>query len=305
MRAQLLSIVAGLMLVLTSGGVAAQEATPVTSGDGDSVEGSEFQTLAQTRMSGLPEAPLFVGLVRFTFPAGAATPAGADPGAVLAYVESGSLVASIDGAATITPGTDGAPTPIAEPNIELQPGDAVVIPAGTSSSFRNEARQEATAVIVMLFPEDPFGSFARVSLDGVRGQLLAGGMVSAIPSPAGVVLVRQTYAPGAVLEPTESLGPVLGVLERGRLTYLVETGESLVTRAGVDGKTADERQMAEEISAPAEIELVSGDAFVEETGTVSGARNDGNAPAELLAVFVWPPETIAPAASPVATPEPA
>jgi hypothetical protein len=126
-------------------------------------------------------------------------------------------------------------------DITLQSGDAVAIPAGTSSSFRNDGQEVATALVVMIFSGDPFGPFARTSLDGVDVELLTGGMVETVPSSAVVLLSRESFAPG--------------------------------------------------------------DSFTEVGGTVSGARNDGDTPAEILIVLVWPPEALAPQDAPeVATP---
>ena len=302
MRRYLLPILAVLLLLLTGGRVSAQEATPV--GGAGSVEDGESLLLAEAQLSDLP-SPAFIGLVRFTFPAGSATPEGADPGAVVASIESGNLTATIDGLATITrhadPGTP--PAAAAGQDLVLQQGDAVTIPAGTSSSFRNEGQEVATALVVMVFPEDPFGPFAQTSLDGVDAELLAGGMVEMVPSPAIILLSRERFAPGESLPPAESLGPVLGAIEAGSLTYVVESGESTITRGGRMGTPTTGERTAEAATPGSESVLEPGDGFIEEGGTVSGARNDGDDPAELLVVLVWPPEAFAPQDAPgMATP---
>jgi hypothetical protein len=290
MRTFLLSLITAIVLVLTGVGVSAQDATP----GADAGSGSgELQTLAEAQVSDLP-APAFLGLVRFTFPAGSATPEGADPGLVVVSVESGSLTATIDGPAAVQDAEGMSATPANGQDLVLQVGDTVTVPAGTSSSFRNDGPDVATALAVMVFPEDPFGPFAAASLNGVDVELLVGGMVEQVPSPAVVLLSREQFAPGDSLPPAASTGPVLGFVEAGRLTYVVERGESRITPGvGTGTPTTDERS-AEAATPGSESALDVGAGFVEEGGTVSGARNDGDAAAEVLIVLVWLPEALGP-----------
>ncbi len=155
----------------------------------------------------------------------------------------------------------------------------------------------------MVFPEDPFGPFAQTSLDGVDAELLVGGMVETVPSSVVVLLTRESFAPDDSLPPAESLGPVLGFVEAGRLTYVVESGESTITRGTRMGTPTSGERSAEAVTPGSESVLESGDGFIEEGGSVSGARNDGDTPAEIFVVLVWPPEALAPQDAPdVATP---
>jgi hypothetical protein len=281
-------IVLFLLTLAGSGSTVAQDATPVT--DAGASDEVAFTTLAEAEINDLPTAPAFLGLVRFTFPVGAATPEGGDPGPVLAVVESGSLVAEINGPAesflagvTTSPAaTPGSSGPL------LREGDALLVPEGTSAVLRNDGPDKASLLVVMVFREDPFGGFAQQTLDGVAVDLLASGMVESIPpTKALVTLVRQTYAPGASLEPAESLGPVVGYTDSGEIVYIAESGESTHTSPSAP----------EAISGPTEVTLEPGDGFVEEAGTVSGARNDGDTPASLLVAFVWPAEEMDPTPS--------
>jgi hypothetical protein len=64
-----------------------------------------------------------------------------------------------------------------------------------------------------------------------------------------------------------------------------------------------EERTAEAVGLGSTTVLAPGDGFTEEGGTVSGARNDGDTPVEILIVLVWPPEALAPQDTPqVATP---
>jgi quercetin dioxygenase-like cupin family protein len=296
MRIRSLALVVAVWLVAAGIGLAvaqAQEATPAA--------GTELAVvpLAEVQTSDVPDGPVFLGLARFRFPVGAATPGGADPGAVFVVVEEGDFVATLRGPAIVgdEPVT-GTPAGERGERVSLGPGDAVFVPAGTPTSFRNKGKAEATLLAVMVFPEDPFGAFAQTQIGDVAVELLAGGMVDSVPSPATITLASATFPPGADLPSSPARGPALGVLRSGDLTYEVTEGDSAVSRAP-EGADAG-RAPAAAAALDAEVRLSSGDAFLEETGAVSGIRNSGDESAELLVAFLVPAEGAADESAPAA-----
>jgi quercetin dioxygenase-like cupin family protein len=274
--------VAALLVLSGVGSALAQEASP---GSGT---GSEIVPLAEVQVAALPPAPAFLGLARFSFPPGAATPSGADPGSVLVVVEAGEFVAALDGPAAISRGS--VATPVAAPGAEvpLQPGDAVFVPAGTSSTFRNAGQSDASLIAVMIFPDDPFGSVARTSIADVAVDLLAGGMVESMSSPAELVLAVARLAPGSELPPSEAPGPAIGLLTEGSLSYTVAAGESIISSGA--RAVGSGRGPTEPAASGSEVALEPGDAFIEEAGVVSGLRNAGATDAILLVAFLAPAE---------------
>jgi quercetin dioxygenase-like cupin family protein len=184
----------------------------------------------------------------------------------------------------------------------LHPGDSVFVPAGTSTSFRNAGQSEASLLAVMIFPDDPFGSFAQTSIDDVAVELLAGGMVDSLPSRATISLLQATFAPGTALPPSPAEGPGLGVLTAGNLTYTVSAGESAISHGA--RSVGRGRPAAEPAALNVDIPLTSGDAFIEETGSVSGVGNTGDADAALLVVFLAPLEPVSGMSTPAAATTP-
>jgi quercetin dioxygenase-like cupin family protein len=288
-----------VLLALLVGGavpVVAQESTPAAGAGGS---GTTVEPLATAALDDLPPAPAFLGLVRFTFPAGAATPPGADPGPILIYVESGTLTGTIEGPATVTRAADAeaepdaAATPAGAREEEFQSGDSVAIPAETSSSFRNDGQDEATLLAVLVLPQDPFGSVGQLDLNGVGVEVLVGGVLDSIPSPPAVLfLARQTIDAGGGFAPEESLGPVLAYVESGRVTYTVESGESYIIRGRRDA-TPEAGQPVLAVAPGSETVLGAEDALVEEAGTVSGAQNTDDSPHVHLIVLLGSEEAFA------------
>jgi hypothetical protein len=85
------------------------------------------------------------------------------------------------------------------------------------------------------------------------------------------------------------------------LTYTVTSGHSAVSH-GAESVGAG-RPPVEPAAGGTNIQLATGDAILEETGTVSGLRNNGNVAAQLLVVSLAPPSGAKAIATPVvATP---
>ena len=299
MRLRLLAVATVFVLMSCAAAPSlAQDASPATGA------GIQAVLLAEVESRDLPPAPAFLGLARFRFPAGSATPAGADPGSVLVVVETGNFVAILKSPAVVQRGdVSGAPEPVAgDGETPLQPGDAVYVPAGTSTSFRNSGSSEASLLAVMIFPDDPFGPLAETSIDGVAVDLLGGGMVDTLPPQAMIALGRATFGPGADLPPSPAEGPAVGVLTSGTLIYSVIAGESAISHGAQ--RVGSGRPPAEPAALDVDISLSPGDAFVEEIGTVSSMRNTSDADAEFLIVFLLAEVTAAGVATPGAATTP-
>jgi Cupin domain len=105
----------------------------------------------------LPPAPAVLGLLRAAYDPGAATVLSPDDWPTLRYVEAGTVTFRLDGPASVARMTaTGEPGP-AEPvaagtEVELRPGDAVFIPAGTPHQIRNDGAERV--VILVAFAMD-------------------------------------------------------------------------------------------------------------------------------------------------------
>jgi quercetin dioxygenase-like cupin family protein len=308
-------LVAVVLLALVWGGAlpaAGQESTPAAEAGGSGVT---IQPLATAALDDLPPAPAFLGLARYTFAPGSATPPGADPGPILIYVESGEFAATIEGPATLTRAADagGAEASPASAGGEavLQAGDAVAIPAGTSSSFRNDSDSDASLLAVLVLPEAPFTSAATpiaettpvaeaITAD-VTIEILSGGTLQTIPAPPAILfLARQTIAPGGGFPPEESLGPVLAYVEAGRVSYTVESGASAIRRGRREGTPETGQQQWLAMTPGTDTTLGAGDALIEEAGTVSGAQNTDDSPHVHLIVLLGSEEAFAGMGEPAA-----
>ncbi len=130
---------------------------------------------------------------------------------------------------------------------------------------------------------------------GVAAAFLAGGPIAELPQrPGYLVLVRLTLEPGAVL-PGEPDDPTFALIyvESGTVTVRGEAALA-VARATPGADFPAE----EELAAGTEFTLGSGDSFVAPPNVAGEVRNDGSAPAVLLAGLAVPAEEGAPAGTP-------
>ena len=289
-----LSGLVGLLLLLVGAApAAAQEGTPA--GDGDAE--AEFAPLAFALLDEAPAAPAFFALGRITIEPGAANPPIALGGPLVGVIEAGTLAAQPNGpvsvqraAAAATPGPAEIATPYIE--FELGPGDQIVTPAGTGVAYYNIGDEPASALIVALLPADePLPTAVPA---GVTTEFLASGVMTELPAaPLALAMARLTYAPGqADPAPSENPGPLLAHVESGTFGYTVASGESQVTRAGVDG-TPVAAPAATPAALGEEVTLAAGDALFEQGGTTSSGRNPGEEPAVVLVAVVGPAEEFA------------
>jgi quercetin dioxygenase-like cupin family protein len=293
---------AALLVVLSlpplAGSTRAQQATPVPSTDvAQPDQPQAFEPLAFGLVGPTPPAPAYVFLARFTFTSGAATGGGADPGPTMAYVESGGIVVSAQGEAYVLPGGAGDAPPFPQPippgaDAMLQAGDALIVPVGTPTQVRNEGAEEATVLVLGVFPGDPPAELVSPGGTGLTIEPLAIGAVDELPpGVAAAALVRLTYAPGqADAAPTSSGGVLVAYLESGEIGYTVESGAATIFPA----ETAATPPAAGSEAIPGtETTLAAGDAVIEQIGTFSSARNPGDEPAVFLLAVIGSPEIFA------------
>ena len=196
--AYLLALLVVFSLLPIAGSTRAQQATPVPSTGVEQPEQSqEFEPLAFSLLGPTPPAPAFVFLARFTFTPGAATGGGADPGPTLAYVEAGEIVVSAQGEAYVLPGEAGDAPPLPQPippgaDAMLQAGDALIVPMGTATQVRNEGAEEATVLVLGVFPGDPRAGLQSPGESGVTIEPLAIGAVDESAAGGG----RRRPGPG-------------------------------------------------------------------------------------------------------------
>jgi len=145
------------------------------------------------------------------------------------------------------------------------------------------------------------------SPEGVTFEPLALAPALALPNPGDLVLVRIGLEPGAAL-PSDPADPSFGMVlvEAGELTVRID-GPVVITRAGSFGAAGATAEAGGAFAAPEEA-VAAGEAATLRPGDVGlfppnaggELRNDGAAPAALLAFLVAPAGGEAGAAPPAA-----
>lgn len=314
-------LVVSFTLLFTFGMAASQsQAHDGTPAPGETVPagaGQAMEPLAIGLFEQVPAPPVVFDLSRATFPPGASTPPGPDPGPSLTYVASGQLRFLLDGPATVTRLATGPQPASADETVEA--GNWIVVPAGTGFQAVNSTSEQAVALVLRLTPlaqgspsaepSAPLASPAAGALAGTPGpepvslifEPLAGGVLTNLPpAPLAVALTRLTYEPGAGDPmPSQNPGPLIGYVESGQIGYTLASGEAIVGRSGVPGVSGS--------TAGVEVTLNAGDWLFEQAGTASQGRNPGDTPASILLAILAPPEAflgLVPAETPVASPAP-
>ncbi len=312
-------LVVSLLVLLTTGIATnrspAQSGTPAPGETEPAVVGQTMEPLAIGLFEEVPAPPVVFDLSRATFPPGASTPPGPDPGPSLTYVVSGQLRFLLDGPATVTRLDVGPQPATADETVET--GNWIVVPAGTGFQAVNATSEQAVALVLRLTPlaegtpsaepAAPMASPAAEAPAGTPGpepaslvfEPLAGGVLTDLPpAPLAVALTHLTYDPGAGDPmPSQNAGPLIGYVESGRIGYSLASGEAVIGRSGVPGATVT--------AAGVEVILEAGDWLFEQAGTASQGRNPGDTPASILLAILAPPEAflgLEPAATPVASP---
>jgi quercetin dioxygenase-like cupin family protein len=224
-------------------------------------EGVTVAPLLVEPLTALPPAPAYVGLARLTYPPGAAVASQVVAGTTLLYVESGSIVAEVGGAAvtgSAGPVGTAAASPAAGGGTPVEAGRPIVVPADTPFATRNDGPQPAIVFQVEIYASatpPPLGA----SLSFLR---LGSGVATALPAaPVQVGLGRVTLDAGASTDLAEVPGPVLVVVEFGTLSLVTPGSEATLGLGGT--------------------------AFIQ-GGTQSAARNAGSGPLVLLVLAVFP-----------------
>jgi len=138
---------------------------------------------------------------------------------------------------------------------------------------------------------------------GVTAQPLAVGPGLPLPSPADLVLVRLTIAPGATL-PNDPNDPSLALVsvESGTLTLHFTTPLTITRAAAMATLATPEAAFPapEQVAAGATAKLAVGDSVIAPPNAGGDVRNEGNVPVVLLAAIVAPSGMGTPEATPAA-----
>ncbi|MGH2613963.1 MAG: hypothetical protein ACRDJC_01885 [Thermomicrobiales bacterium] len=263
----------------------------------------------------MPTAPYRLGLVRLTLEPGAAMPELFSGGPVLLLVESGALMVRVDGPATIhRSGGDGGAEreETAAGEFMLASGDRLALAADTGYELRTLGNETAVVLSAaalagdggmtnrwvrartldeVLFTAMAPESVARANEPtawplGVRGALLADGVITANPPTAATLgLARLTLQPHAAL-------PIHHV--RGAEVLAVEAGTAIVDVIGGDGAMLPRPDaILASIwphggSSARDPRIVSGGGAVLQPGASVGVRNLGDGPLVLLILTLEP-----------------
>ena len=171
----------------------------------------------------------------------------------------------------------------------------------------------AVAIVLVgliLIGRQPGGTFAQQATPGapmfppgVTAQPLAVGPGLPLPSPADLVLVRLTIAPGASL-PNDPTDPSLALVyvESGTLTLHITTPLTITRAAAMATLATPEAAFPapEQVAANATATLNAGDSIVAPPNAGGDVRNEGNAPVVLLAAILAPSGMGTPEATPAA-----
>lgn len=241
----------------------------------------------------LPAAPALLVLARISYAPGASLPAVGFPGPLLGVIEQGTFAVQATGPVEVShPGTGATPEmgPAASPGpaFTLATGDTLLTPAGTAVAYHNTGSGTASALVAALLPTS--AKLPTAYPPGVTFQPLAAGVAMDVPAASALVLVRDSFAPGAVSQATApSRGPVLGVVEQGHLDYTLASGAASVTHATSSGTPAAASGVMATPAGTAPTTLGPDDSVIEQTGSRGELHNVGTEPAAALIVVVEPP----------------
>jgi mannose-6-phosphate isomerase-like protein (cupin superfamily) len=199
---------------------------------------------------------------------------------LLLVVEAGTLSARIDGSARYA--RAGEEEMAASGDVTLGAGDALVVPAGVATAFRNEGPTTAVALAALVAParrvawnRTPALAEAVSKADhwpvtgaaGVAAQPLAGGRVADTPDGPATIEVGQVTLRSGASRPLATAGPVALAVTAGVLT--VVAGQSQIWVEHTSGED-------EWIAPGEEVVLLPGDGVLFQAGIVGSIRNDGS-----------------------------
>jgi SnoaL-like polyketide cyclase len=212
-----------------------------------------------------------------------------DPDGCILMMETGSLSAyapSTENVRLLKPATDQAfieePVKPRDP-FDLEPSDALQIPAGTRISLRNNGQQQATAIVAAVrhySPSDYTGPAMAWSLPtpGVERELLAwSNQLRGVKEPIILSIGQATMAPGSTVPRHTVEQAELTFVTDGSVDLILHEGSAGWTRAEKGYRTVHDRQIVE-----------AGQSAAVGQGSVVEYRNDDPNPATLLFVNVQP-----------------
>jgi quercetin dioxygenase-like cupin family protein len=148
-------VFAGVVREMSSSAYA-QDATPASGQQGETLEGVTARAVASGSLEVLAPGTAFLSLGRIALDPGSALPFDPmDPSAVLVYAASGELTFRVEAPMTIArrvePGTPVAPEPeavAANTEFTLAEGDSALFPPAIAGEVRNDGAEPATAWVV-------------------------------------------------------------------------------------------------------------------------------------------------------------
>jgi quercetin dioxygenase-like cupin family protein len=254
---------------------------------------TELRFQIELEAGALPLPPAFTRLVRITLDPGATSPAHTHPGPEFGLIESGVVTVEVDGPAFVKQRSAEPGDPFEEARqgdaFQLDPGDRIHYPAGTSLTFSNEGNEPAEVLALVILPAQdgrpPLIDYAgddptEDAFDGVTSQIIGDGIATAMPSgPSRITIDRIT------LDATQSLPgsryPVLFSLVAGDLDFTVAGGVVQVSRMREPGP-----QVGTEVDT--DVELARGDAVFFPQGLRTTSRGDDAGELTLLRLLIEP-----------------
>ena len=262
---------------------------------------TELRFQIELEAGAVPLPPAFLRLVRIILDPGATSPAHTHPGPEFGVIESGVVTVEVEGPAFVKQRSAEPGDPFEDArqsdSFQLDAGDQIHSPAGTSLTFSNEGDEPAEVLALVILPAQdgrpPLIDYAgddptEDAFNGVTSQIIGDGIATAMPSgPSRITIDRIT------LDATQSLPgsryPVLFSLVAGDLDFTVAGGVVQVSRTREPGP-----QVGTEIDT--DVELARGDAVFFPQGLRTTSRGDDAGELTLLRLLIEPtgPEEVMP-----------
>jgi mannose-6-phosphate isomerase-like protein (cupin superfamily) len=221
-------------------------------------------------LTAMPAGEVAVPIDRWTFPATAGEWRLTAPSLPeLLYVETGSLVATVDARAILARATSvkrGAVSVLPGDDIPLRGGDLLVIPAGARFTLRADGENPPALLVVAFNGSSGEEEPVEIATDGITAQRLGSGTLTGFPGDSSIVFLRRLdVGPRTALPEETTAGPELLVVESG----------SVRVRATPDGR---------EVMRAADGEA----SIVVPGGSRLSLRNASDEPAAVLRLMVVP-----------------
>jgi len=280
--------------------VHAQPATP-----GADAGSMRLVTATIPASADLANATLY--FTRLPYAAGEGDEAMTFVGPTIFAVRTGTLTARADAPVGLAPHDADASPDGAQPELAagtehlLQPGDAVVVPAGVPISLHNPGPEavDGFAIGILL---DTEGEGQGIDDRSEPWPLLGKGVVEAVTTPATVTVEQVVLAPGTALNPQAVAGAELVHVETGTVMAAVEAGVAEAS-SGPFLRTGAVGPGAVFLEAGQERRLRDGAGLFVHGGTTYTVRNEDDEPAQVV-ILRLAPEAAAPVSAVSGTPGP-